>query len=46
VVCEYPDIFPDDLPCMPSELDIEFLIDLLPGTALLLRDHIECQLVN
>jgi hypothetical protein len=33
VVCEYPDIFPDDLPSMPPKRDIEFLIDLLPGTA-------------
>ena len=33
VVCEYPDIFPNDLPGMPLERDIEFLIDLLPGTA-------------
>jgi hypothetical protein len=33
VVCEYPDVFPDDLPGMPPERDIEFLIDLLPDTA-------------
>jgi hypothetical protein len=33
VVCEYPDVFPEDLPGMPPERDIEFLIDLLPGTA-------------
>jgi hypothetical protein len=33
VVCDYPDIFPDDLPSMPPERDIELLIDLLPGTA-------------
>jgi hypothetical protein len=33
VVCEYLDVFPDDLPSMPLERDIEFLIDLLPGTA-------------
>ena len=33
VVCEYPDIFPNDLPGMPLERDIEFLIELLPGTA-------------
>jgi hypothetical protein len=33
VVCEYPDIFPDDLPGMPPECNIEFIIDLLPGTA-------------
>jgi hypothetical protein len=32
VVCEYPDIFPDELPGMPPERDIEFLIDFLPGT--------------
>jgi hypothetical protein len=33
VVCEYLDVFPDDLPGMPPECDIEFIIDLLPGTA-------------
>jgi hypothetical protein len=33
VVSEYPDVFPDDLPGMPPECDIEFIIDLLPGTA-------------
>jgi hypothetical protein len=33
VVCEYPDVFPDELPGMPPERDIEFLIDLLPGIA-------------
>ncbi|WVZ64299.1 hypothetical protein U9M48_013839 [Paspalum notatum var. saurae] len=33
VVCEYPDVFPDELPGMPPDRDIEFLIELLPGTA-------------
>jgi hypothetical protein len=33
VVSEYPDVFLDDLPGMPPERDIEFIIDLLPGTA-------------
>jgi hypothetical protein len=33
VVCEYPNVFPDDLLGMPPERDIEFIIDLLPGTA-------------
>jgi hypothetical protein len=33
VVSEYPDVFPDELPGMPPERDIEFIIDLLPGTA-------------
>jgi hypothetical protein len=33
VVCEYPDVFPDELPGMPPERDIEFAIELQPGTA-------------
>jgi hypothetical protein len=33
VVCEYPDIFPDDLPGMPPDRDIEFIIEPQPGTA-------------
>ena len=33
VVSEFPDVFPDDFPCMPPNRDIEFSIDLLPGTA-------------
>jgi hypothetical protein len=33
VVCEYPDVFPEDLPRMPLDRDLEFIIDLLPGTA-------------
>nr|CAH66143.1 OSIGBa0114M03.1 [Oryza sativa] len=32
IVREYPDVFPDDLPGMPPERDIEFRIDLVPGT--------------
>jgi hypothetical protein len=33
IVCEYPDIFLDDLPGMPPDQDIEFIIELQPGTA-------------
>ena len=33
VVCEYADVFPDDLPGMPPDRDIEFVIELQPGTA-------------
>ncbi|WVZ91356.1 hypothetical protein U9M48_037543 [Paspalum notatum var. saurae] len=33
VVCEYPDVFPEELPCMPPDREVEFLIELLPGTA-------------
>jgi hypothetical protein len=32
VVCEFPDIFPDDLPGLPLDRDVEFKIELLPGT--------------
>jgi hypothetical protein len=33
VVCEYPDVFLEELPGMPPDRDIEFSIELLPGTA-------------
>jgi hypothetical protein len=33
IVCEYPDVFPNDLPGMPPDRDIEFVIELQPGTA-------------
>jgi hypothetical protein len=32
VVCEYADVFPDELPGMPLDRDIEFAIELQPGT--------------
>jgi hypothetical protein len=32
VVREYPDVFPVELPSMPPDRDIEFLIELLPRT--------------
>jgi hypothetical protein len=33
VVCDYLDVFPEELPGMPPDRDVEFVIDLLPGTA-------------
>jgi hypothetical protein len=33
IVCEFPDIFPDDLLGLPPDRDVEFKIELLPGTA-------------
>jgi hypothetical protein len=33
VVCEYPDVFPDELPGMPPDWNVEFVIELQPGTA-------------
>jgi hypothetical protein len=32
VVCEFPDVFPEDLPGLPPERDVEFVIKLKPGT--------------
>ena len=32
-MCEYADVFPDDLPGMSPDRDIEFVIELQPGTA-------------
>ncbi|XP_038988015.1 uncharacterized protein LOC120112523 [Phoenix dactylifera] len=33
VVREYPDVFPDELPGLPPVREVEFAIDLNPGTA-------------
>nr|GFA09214.1 putative reverse transcriptase domain-containing protein [Tanacetum cinerariifolium] len=32
VVKEFPDIFPEDLPGLPSVRQVELQIDLIPGT--------------
>jgi hypothetical protein len=32
-VYEVPDVFPEDLPGLPPERDVEFVIELKPGTA-------------
>jgi hypothetical protein len=33
VVCEFPDVFSEGLPVFPPERDVEFVIELKPGTA-------------
>jgi hypothetical protein len=33
IVCEFPDVLPKDLPGLPPERDVEFVIELKPGTA-------------
>jgi hypothetical protein len=33
VVREFPDVFLEELPRMPPDREVEFVIDLLPGTA-------------
>ncbi|WVZ97494.1 hypothetical protein U9M48_043023 [Paspalum notatum var. saurae] len=33
VVCDFPDVFPEELPGLPPDRDVEFKIDLVPRTA-------------
>jgi hypothetical protein len=33
VVCEFLDVFPEDLPGLPPKRDVQFVIELKPGTA-------------
>jgi len=33
IVDEYPDVFPEELPGIPPDRDIEFVIDLIPETS-------------
>jgi predicted aspartyl protease len=39
VVCEYPDVFLDEFPGMPPDRDVEFVIELQPGTAPISKRH-------
>jgi hypothetical protein len=31
-VCEFPDVFPNELPGLPPDRDVEFAIELIPRT--------------
>ena len=33
VVCEYDDVFPDELPRLPPHRDVDFVIELHPSTS-------------
>ena len=46
IVCEYPDVFPEELPGMPPDQDVEFMIDLLPGMRPMLRGPTVCWLMS
>ena len=37
MVCEFPEVFPEDLPGLPPERDVEFVIELKPSTAAISR---------
>ena len=46
IVCEYPDVFLEELPGMPPDQDVEFMIDLLPGMRPMLRGPTVCWLMS
>jgi hypothetical protein len=33
IISEFPDVFPEELPGMPPDREIEFVIELVPGSA-------------
>ena len=33
IVKEFPEVFPEDLPCLPPPRQVEFQIELVPGAA-------------
>ena len=37
IVCEYPEVFPEDLTGLPPDRQVEFKIDLVPGAAPIAR---------
>ena len=37
MVCEFFDVFPKDVPRLPPDKDVEFAIELEPGTTSILR---------
>nr|XP_040244075.1 uncharacterized protein LOC120963498 [Aegilops tauschii subsp. strangulata] len=39
MVSEFPDVFPEELPGMPPDRELEFAIDLVPGTAPLYKKY-------
>nr|GFD28828.1 putative reverse transcriptase domain-containing protein [Tanacetum cinerariifolium] len=34
IVCDFPEVFPEDFPAVPPTRQVEFQIDLVPGAAL------------
>jgi len=37
MVCEFPDVFPEELPGLPPDREVEFAIQLIPGTTTISR---------
>ncbi|GJW10181.1 putative reverse transcriptase domain-containing protein [Tanacetum coccineum] len=43
IVRDFPEVFPEDLPCLPPTRQVEFQIDLIPGAAPFLGHVIDSQ---
>ncbi|WVZ51572.1 hypothetical protein U9M48_002705 [Paspalum notatum var. saurae] len=41
VVCDFPDVFPEELPGPPPDRDVEFRIDLVPGHTRMAPDELK-----
>jgi hypothetical protein len=41
-VRDFPDVFPEELLGMPPDMEVELVIDLLPGLPLLSNGHTGC----
>jgi hypothetical protein len=39
IVSEYPAVFPEELPGMPPNRDVEFAIEVVPGTSPVFKKH-------
>jgi hypothetical protein len=42
VVRDFPDVFPEELPGMPPDREVEFVIDSYLGLPLFLNSHTGC----
>ncbi|XP_028108693.1 uncharacterized protein LOC114307497 [Camellia sinensis] len=46
VVCEYPEVFPEDLTSLPPHQEVEFTIDLVPGMVYFEKDYVEMRIME
>ena len=46
MVCEYEDVFPDELSGLPSHMDVDFVIELHPGMSPISMTHHRMALVE
>ena len=46
VVCEFPEVFPDEIPDVPPEREVEFRLILFLERSLCLLHLIVCQLLS